>query len=148
MENEEQGRILTTSIPKFQNLRQLRVLVDSELSGWCRNSGFQIDLLQAMEKSGSLQNVEVTPMAGLVFPILDANDEELLKYYCARNRTVNDWISNPSTIPKSLWPNILKASFAMGMDYTFRGLASIAMNFPRDSSRKRRRPRTRRSTES
>ena len=122
--NDEQCRILVQSIPKFRNTKYLDVNIDEHEVDVYGDHSFQSCFLGAIRANGSLHHVTVS--GSIDENILDEGEERCLQYYCARNRGLSAWISNPSTLPTSLWPHVFRKGYEIGSDQTFRALKATS----------------------
>ena len=68
-----------------------------------------------------------TGETGILFAYLfdSAGDEQRLVFYTNRNKSVDQWVSNPEMVDRKVWPEALKLADRAGPDALFRGLRSV-----------------------
>jgi hypothetical protein len=127
-------RAINDIIPKFtmQNLD-----IGCEVSGWNVTEAKQ-QLKAAVKKNFCLQKVRCYSERP---ELLNLADMMKLNFYTNRNNLLSEWIENPSTIPKTLWPNALRLAVEAGYGPLYRSLHAVAPETGLSKrSRKRKRP--------
>ena len=97
------------------------------------------DLLQALKRNYSLQQVQhdFDP------PEFDAADQSKLDLYLERNKRLAQWVENPATVPRHLWPDATKLALEAGESALFASLRTVLGSDYTSSlcgKRKRKRP--------
>jgi len=81
------------------------------------------ELLQAIKRNFSLRSLEAKFYHRDAF---DDNDKERLNFFFNRNERLAQWVENPSTVPRHLWPEALKLAMEAGKDTLFRSLLVLS----------------------
>jgi hypothetical protein len=135
IQSEAVFREIVTIIPKF---RMQNLDIGCEVAGW-NVTALKQQLKAAVKKNFCLRKVRCD--SNLATDFLNYFDRLRVQFCMQRNSKLADWVENPSTIPKELWPYALKLAVEAGHEPLFRSLHSVAPetgSFQR--SRKRKRP--------
>jgi len=152
IETPEQFQTLTQSIPSMK-LKELEVEFylegdsddEDEAEGEFGRETIRQDLLHAVKNNFSLLSLK----GELSFPSREdlnlfesAEDKKKLAFYTNRNESLDQWVDNPKTVDRKLWPEALGLAQSAGPDSLFPGLRSVLeseyVSLP--GARKRKRP--------
>ena len=80
------------------------------------------DLLHAVKRNFSLRSLKAN-FAGRAF--FTEDDKMLLEFYFDRNARLAQWVANPATVPRLLWPDALGLALEAGEDSLYRSLQAV-----------------------
>ena len=134
IQSQEQLRTLTESIPKMR-IKELQVVISNAVD----QEDTKPLLLLAIKNNFSLQSVDGKRASGR--DLFNANDTRRLVFYANRNELLGQWVDNPKTVERKVWPEALKLAEQAGPDSLFRGLRSLleSDNVTLRAGRKRKR---------
>jgi len=132
--SHEQLRALADSIP-LMRLKELKV----GFSSYFGDENIEHVLLQAVKNNFSLRSIRGERRGRDLF---DDDDKARLEFYADRNERLDQWVDNPETVDRKVWPEALKLEDQAGPDSLFRGLRSVLESdyMSSRSGRKRKRP--------
>jgi len=104
------------------------------------------DLLEALKNNYSLRSVKgcVKDEVGFnVDALFNDNDESRLRDYADRNARLAEWVDNPATVPRYLWPEAMKLAMEASEGSLFCSLRALSGSNIGSTlgRRKRKRPR-------
>ena len=124
LETQQQLRTLTQSIP-LMRIKELQVVVASSF----RARNVKQDLLLAVMNNFSLRVVKGNRLHSshvrLGAEIFDEDDKRTLVFCADRNKRLDQWVENPETVDRKVWPNALKLAEQAGPNSLFHGLRSV-----------------------
>ena len=114
--SDEQFHTLLSSLPamKIQEL-------EFGLTYQVRQEANRQDVLHGVKQNFSLRSLKVR------FDSTFFSDDEkaLLEFYFDRNERLAEWVANPDTIPRLLWPDTLGLALEAGEDSLYRSLQAV-----------------------
>jgi len=134
VKSQQQLQTLTASIP-LMRIKKLEIEVDRDFD----DENIRQDLLRAVENNFSLRSVQGDRDGESIF---DDDDETKLTFFADRNERLDQWVDNPETLERKVWPEALKLAEKEAIPNSlFRGLHSVLesdhMSLPRGRKRKR-----------
>ena len=138
--SQQQLLALTECIPSMK-LKELEIVLAA--FNFTNVEAFKQDLLHAVEKNFSLLSVkgEIGYDGSDLFD--SAEDKQTLAFCAKRNECLDQWVENPETFDRKVWPEALSLAERAGPAALFRGLHSVLesdyVKLP--AGRKRKRPR-------
>ena len=96
------------------------------------------ELLRAVKNNFSLRAVAAE--ASRSGTDLFDNDKQTLAFYAIRNESLDQWVDNPETVDRKVWPEAFNLAQRAGPDALFRGLRSVVESDYVKGKGKRRSP--------
>jgi len=133
--------ILQRSIPAFK----LKHLVLKFRWAWLVEPAEKQALIQAVKRNFNLRSVDPQmPTSNYRNESLfDDEQKQLLQVYFSRNEQLAEWIENPASVPRHLWPEALTLAMEAGEGSLFGSLRTVLgsdYGSSISSKRKRKRP--------
>ena len=99
-------------------------------------------LMHALQRNYSLRRAEVTCNYLSNFEWFDDDQKTKLIFYSERNQSLGEWVENPSTVGRRVWPEALTHAQLAGPDTLFKSLLALSGSGVglRQSNRKRKQP--------
>ena len=122
IQSEEQFQSLLSTLPAMK-IQELEFQLNSQLRvGADRKQ----DLLRAVKQNFSLRSLKVDFTGGRAF--FTDDDKKQLQFYFDRNKCMAQWVANPDTIPRLLWPDALGLALEAGEDSLYLSLQAVLGN--------------------
>jgi len=113
---------LAQSIPSMK-LEELEVAVIEEQE-FDRETTKQ-DLLHGVKNNFSLRAVKFESRIGEFDWFGSAEDKQTLAFCANRNKRLDQWVNNPKTVERKVWPEALNLAESAGPNALFRGLRTV-----------------------
>jgi len=113
---DEQFQTLLNSLPAMKIVN-----LEFQMSYRLRADRKQF-LLEAVKQNFSLRSLKASFVGSSVFT---DDDENLLQFYLERNERLAQWVANPGSVPRLLWPEALGLALESGEDTLYRSLQAV-----------------------